>query len=190
MLQEALIYLELGIEHLLDLEGYDHMLFLVALCAGYSYRDWRKLLWLVTAFTIGHSITLALAVFYLSVSASLIEWLIPVTIVLAALYELTSATSSMRVRYGMALIFGLVHGLGFSNFLKAMFSDSGDVLLPLLSFNVGLEVAQGVFVLLLLFVGWVLTDVLGLASQRWSRSLAVIAMVVAGYMVIERFPFL
>ncbi len=162
------VYLELGFEHLLDLRGYDHILFIAGLCAAYSLTCWRELLVLVTAFTIGHSVSLALATLRLvSVNSSLVEFLIPVTIVATALTNLAGLRREGRaaqprersagpqhqrpaehrvgarpLRYALALGFGLIHGLGFSNFLRIALGDERNLFVPLLSFNIGLELAQ------------------------------------------------
>ena len=170
------VYLELGFEHLLDLRGYDHILFIAGLCAAYSLTRWRELLVLVTAFTIGHSVSLALATLRLvSVNSSLVEFLIPVTIVATALTNLAGLqreglaglrregrsgqpcedpaeqrserspghrVAARPLRYALALGFGLIHGLGFSNFLRIALGDERNLFVPLLSFNIGLELAQ------------------------------------------------
>ncbi|MYG81076.1 MAG: HupE/UreJ family protein, partial [Gemmatimonadetes bacterium] len=147
------VYLGLGFEHLLDLQGYDHILFLAGLCAAYSLRRWRELLVLVTAFTIGHSVSLALATLRLvEVNTSLVEFLIPVTIVATAVINLVnlragggstehagarapSGARARHARYAAALVFGLVHGLGFSNFLRLALGAERTILVPLLSFS-------------------------------------------------------
>ena len=123
-------YLEMGFEHISDINAYDHILFLVALCAIYRLAEWKKILILVTAFTIGHSITLALAAFeIISFPSNIIEFLIPVTIVITSLYNVfsrpptkkgTTFNRSISISYFFALFFGLIHGMGFSNFLRAM----------------------------------------------------------------------
>ena len=160
------VYLELGFEHLLDLRGYDHILFIAGLCAAYSLIRWRELLVLVTAFTIGHSVSLALATLRLvRVDTSLVEFLIPVTIVATAVTNLAGLRRKGRagqpregpaghgqpaehrvtarpLRYALALAFGLIHGLGFSNFLRIALGDERNLFVPLLSFNIGLELAQ------------------------------------------------
>jgi hypothetical protein len=145
-MSEFFTFAELGFRHITDPEGADHILFLLALAAIYRFRDWRELLWVVTAFTVGHSITLALAVSgVLSLSMPLIEFLIPVTIVITALENLLrkdrAAVSGVQWhRPVLAGIFGLVHGAGFANYLRSLFVER--IAVPLLGFNVGLEVGQ------------------------------------------------
>lgn len=182
--------MSLGFDHILDIGGYDHMLFLVALCAVYTTKEWRKLLLLVTAFTIGHSLTLALSVLdIISIPTVWVEWLIPLTIVLTALYDIMWGSSpNTGLRYMIALLFGTVHGLGFSNFLKSMFFGSSDVLLPLFSFNIGLEIGQIIFVVLLMSLSYLLVSKAKMPPAYWSYGLSAIALVVAGYMVVDRWP--
>ncbi len=163
-------YLRLGFAHITDLQGYDHILFIIALCAVYQLGNWRRVLILVTAFTVGHSITLALATLRLfAYRTEVIEWLIPVTIFITAVGNLLAgpaksapAKGSFRYgRYGLALLFGLVHGLGFSNFLRSMLGREANIVQPLLAFNLGLEMGQ------LLIVGIIL--VLAFLSTRFGR---------------------
>lgn len=139
-------FIQLGFRHIVDIEAMDHILFLVALAAIYRWRDARDALWVVTAFTVGHSVTLALAVTgTLTLPSDLIEFLIPVTIVITGVENMivsdrTRAPWGGRYRPMFAGVFGLVHGAGFANYLKAMFVDH--VALPLFGFNVGIEAGQ------------------------------------------------
>jgi hypothetical protein len=170
-------YLRLGFAHITDLEGYDHILFIIALCAVYGLRDWRRVLVLVTAFTVGHSITLALATLRLfTYRTEVIEWLIPVTILVTAVANLAAAGKADAAapprypyaRYGLALLFGLVHGLGFSNFLRSMLGREASLVQPLLAFNVGLEIGQLLIVAAILGVAFVCTRLLGVARRDWT----------------------
>ena len=137
------LYFKLGLEHILDIQGFDHILFVLALCAVYVARDWKKILILVTAFTIGHSLTLALATFnVIQVRSDLIEFLIPVTIAITALVDLfkpkPSTGKGIQLNYIFAVFFGLIHGLGFSNYLKELLGKEASIWQPLLAFNLGL----------------------------------------------------
>lgn len=202
MLSEFLTYFRLGVGHIADLKGYDHILFIVALTAGYAPRDWRRLLWLVTAFTTGHSATLALATLDLvRVQASLIEFLIPVTIVITAGYSLISrrrAESSGEpyrperhaLLYALAGSFGLIHGLGFSNFLRAVLGGEESILLPLFAFNVGLETGQLAIVAAILMAGTVACEVAGLPRRRWATALSLLILLASLKMMFDRFPTL
>lgn len=140
-------YLELGFKHILDLDGLDHLLFLVVLVIGFQLRDWKSVLILATAFTLGHSITLALAAMELvKVNSNWIEILIAASIALTAAYNLITAGKEGKARYGAALFFGLIHGLGFSNFFRSILGTDS-IVGPLLAFNLGVEVAQVLIVL-------------------------------------------
>ena len=151
-MSELMTFIHLGFRHITDLEAMDHILFLVALAAIYRGSDWRDSLWVVSAFTVGHSITLALAVTgALRLPTALIEFLIPLTIVATALENLivrNRARAPLRGRYRpvFAAIFGLVHGAGFANYLRSLFT--GSIALPLFGFNLGIEIGQIVVLLL------------------------------------------
>jgi hypothetical protein len=164
---EFSLYFVLGREHILDyVNGYDHILFVLALCAVYLIRDWKKILILVTAFTIGHSITLALATLQIiSVKTELIEFLIPLTIFITAFSNLfkkeeTIGQRNIQINYVFALFFGLIHGMGFSNYLRALLGKSHNLLSPLLAFNLGLELGQIIVVTIFLVISYILVGLL------------------------------
>lgn len=197
MLSEAQVFLRLGFEHIADPRGYDHILFIVALCAGYEPKHWRKLLILVTAFTVGHSITLVLATLRLiSIDAALVEFLIPLTILLTSLVNIV--TSSLEgdgkvegkgvhlLKYGMALAFGLIHGLGFSNFLRALLGAEEAIALPLLSFNVGLELGQIGIILAVLILMFLVLQVARMRRHDWVLVLSGATAGVALMLMTER----
>lgn len=151
---ENFLWFQTGFEHITDLAGYDHMLFLLILCSVYSFRNWDWLI-LITAFTIGHCITLVLSVLnIIRLPSSLIEFAIPITILISAVFrwiqveknENKSYQKDQKV-YAATLFFGLIHGLGFSNMLRSLLGSQTDILQPLLFFNMGLEVGQIVIVL-------------------------------------------
>jgi hypothetical protein len=178
------LYFELGREHILDYKnGYDHILFVVALCALYTLQDWKKVIILVTAFTIGHSITLALATLNLiSVRSEWVEFLIPCTIFITAasnLFRKEDSIHDQRVQtnYILALFFGLIHGLGFSNYLRAILSKEQSITTPLFAFNVGLEFGQLVIVALFLATCFIFVDLFGVSRRDWKL---VISSAVAG----------
>lgn len=177
------LYFKIGKEHILDYnDGYDHILFIVALCAVYLMRDWKKILILVTAFTIGHSITLALATLeIISVNQKLIEFLIPVTIFITATSNIFRSTElsdrTTYVNYGYALFFGLIHGLGFSNNLKAILSERSNIAKPLFAFNVGLELGQIIIVSIFLIISFILVDLFTVNRRDWKM---VLSAVIAG----------
>lgn len=182
------IYLPLGFQHIVDIRGYDHILFIIALCAIYRLKDWKKVAFLVTAFTIGHSITLALATLnVITYSTKLIELLIPITIILTCFINFFhkssqytyEAESSSSFRYPIAMIFGLIHGMGFSNYLKSLLGKEQIIWKPLLSFNVGLELGQLVIVAIILIISSLLLDILRVKKHDWNLILSGIVMGIA-----------
>lgn len=153
------MYLKLGFQHIIDINGYDHIVFVLVLCAGYSLNQIKKVLILITAFTIGHSITLALSTLNLvTIPSNLIEFLIPATILVTAISNILPLKSTnTKFVYGITLFFGLIHGMGFSNYLKELLGRESNIFTPLLAFNIGLELGQLVilsiyFLILLLTV--------------------------------------
>lgn len=167
-------YLELGFSHIADISAYDHMVFLLALCAGLSLQAWRKTLWMITAFTIGHSITLALATLKIvTVNGGIVEFLIPTTILLTACFQaffptLNRGSKVSWVSYGIVLFFGLIHGLGFSGYLQSLLGKDASVFTELLSFNVGVELGQIVIVAVILALQFLLTRLFKLNQRSWT----------------------
>lgn len=181
-MSEFLLYLEIGKDHILDLKGFDHILFVVALCAIYSSRDWKGILFLVTAFTIGHSITLALSTFsVVSVNSDLVEFLIPATILFTAvsnLFKKDSIAAKVNwVQYSLGLFFGLIHGLGFSNYLKELLGVDSGIFVQLFAFNLGLEFGQIIIVVLFFVITFVMTELFSLARRDWR---IIISSIIAG----------
>ncbi len=173
-MSELWVFFQLGFRHITDLAAMDHILFLLVLAAVYHRRDWRQLLWVISAFTVGHSVTLALAVTgALSLPTDLIEFLIPVTIVATAIENIVVANRERapwanRYRPVFAGVFGLVHGAGFANYLRELFVDR--IAVPLLGFNLGIEAGQ-IVVLLIAAAGFALLDrAFALARQPGSFS--------------------
>jgi hypothetical protein len=188
------LYLGLGIDHIIDLEGYDHILFITALCAVYALKQWRKILILVTAFTIGHSITLALATLkIIRIPTNLIEILIPVTIFITGFWNVIQRSDIVRpithrFKYGTALFFGLIHGAGFSNYLRGMLGMEENIALPLFSFNLGLEIGQIIIVLIILFISFVLVNIFHVKRREWNLIFSGAAMGISLVLIIERIP--
>ncbi len=173
------VYFRLGLEHILDPQGYDHILFIVALCAIYTVSDWRRLLWLVTAFTIGHSVTLALATFRLvRVDTAFVELLIAATILFTSVMGIVQTERDRKsyrrksdlahLKYALALGFGLIHGLGFSTFLRSVLGDEDSIVMPLFAFNVGLEIGQIAIVVALLVVGVLIARLTRMDAASWT----------------------
>ena len=197
---EFAVYFRLGIEHIADLRGYDHILFIAALTVAYSLFEWRRLLILVTAFTFGHSITLALAtVGVVSVNTALIEFLIPTTIVVTSVFNIADSRSASggldtgaRARWHHVILyvlaggFGLIHGLGFSSFLRAVLGGEESIVVPLFAFNVGLEIGQILIVTALFMLGALLTKFAGMARRDWLLIVSGAAGGIAITLMIER----
>ncbi len=177
------IFLKEGFIHILDINAYDHMLYLLVLCVAFSINDWKKILWLATAFTIGHSITLSLAVYnIILIPRDVIEMLIPMTIIVAGLFNIFKKSTASNITYLLALLIGLIHGLGFSNQLKAI-SSQDDLLVTLLSFNIGVELGQIVIVGVFMVITYLATRVLGVQDSLWRKIISAFAILVASYML-------
>jgi len=183
-------YLELGFDHILDLKGYDHILFLVALCAAYAYKEWKKILILVTAFTIGHSITLALsALRIITIDAELVELLIPVTILITAILNIIinpKGAVRWQIIYFLPLFFGLIHGLGFSNYFKALFEKESEIILPLFAFNIGVELGQICIVGIIMVINYLITGLGKVPQHSWRILVSIIAAILSLYMIIGK----
>lgn len=190
-MSDFFIYLKLGFDHITDFNGYDHILFVVVLCAIYRPQDWRRVLVLITAFTLGHSITLALSTLKLvNVDTALIEFLIPCTILFTAITNffhrstegrlLKTEKSPQTLRYLMALVFGLIHGLGFSNYLRSLLGSEESIVQPLFAFNIGLELGQIIIVVLALGLSYLLIDILRVRKHDWKL---VLSGVIAGIVI-------
>ena len=190
------LYIKLGVTHILDIRGYDHILFVVALCALYLLRDWRKILILVTAFTVGHSITLALATLRLvRIDPDLIEFLIPVTIFITAASNIirkrgASLPSVAPLNYAFALFFGLIHGLGFSNYLRSLLGKNESLVVPLLSFNLGLELGQVVIVIIFLLASSLIVGLLGASRRDWKLMISSAIAGISLMLMVEKFSAL
>ncbi|MBR9914241.1 MAG: HupE/UreJ family protein [Algicola sp.] len=174
-MKDVLFYLEEGVHHILDLNGLDHFFFILSFCLLYTFKDWKKILGLVTAFTLGHCLTLFLSgMDILTIDKGTVEMLIPITILLSCInnfwYLLTekSRKQQITITYIILLVFGLIHGLGFSNYIKMMLFDDESLVLPLLGFNLGIEVAQ-----LLIVIGFLaiisLFELLWKSQIKWVR---------------------
>lgn len=163
-------YFQLGIEHILDLNGFDHLLFIITLVSAYQVNEIKRILILVTAFTIGHSVTLILATTGIfKINSEWIEFLIPVTIFITAIHNIirgNSARKSMGFAYAIALFFGLIHGMGFSNYLTQLLAGS-DVAMPLFAFNVGIEVGQIAIVIAYFILATILFQILRYKQRDW-----------------------
>ncbi|MEM6965632.1 MAG: HupE/UreJ family protein [Bacteroidota bacterium] len=191
----------IGMKHIADLEAYDHILFVVALCAVYRISEWKRVAILVTAFTIGHSVTLALAALDLiKFPQDVIELLIPVTIVLTCLYNIFSKsnqpleskiipgkvaylTRQLFVNYFFAFFFGLIHGMGFSNYLKSIIDQEESLVWLLFAFNVGLEFGQLMIVAIILLVAYLAMDFLKIKQRTWNITISSVVGIMALWLI-------
>lgn len=185
-------YFGLGWEHIISVDALDHQLFIAALAAIYLLSDWKQVLVLVTAFTIGHSLTLALSVMdIVRFPTNWVEFLIPVTIVITAfsnLFQKKFTKRSTRINYFLALIFGLIHGMGFANTLRVMLARDQNLGWSLFGFNVGLEVGQIVVVVVLLLIAQVIVNLARVDRRDWVIFLSSGVFALALKIALERIP--
>jgi hypothetical protein len=191
---EFSIYLGLGFDHILDVNGYDHILFVIALCAIYQISEWKKVAILATSFTFGHSVTLALSALDLvSVDSALIEFLIPLTILLTALYNVYNRRSSyvsISIKYSLAVFFGLIHGMGFSNFFRSAAIPGIDegFITQLLAFNLGVELGQLIIIAFILGLTYVFLEIIKVKVREWNLFISGATAGLSIAMIIERIP--
>ncbi|WP_366185249.1 HupE/UreJ family protein [Flavobacterium ovatum] len=174
-MSEFLIYFQLGLKHILDVYSYDHVLFLIALSVPFSFKDWQRILLLVTLFTLGHSMSLLLVIFgIVAIKVSVVEMLIPITILITALFNLftagkTNKKESVNLIFFVTLFFGIIHGLGFSSYFKAILGGStSSKLLPLCEFSLGIEVGQLVVVFVTLILSYIVQTFFRFSKRDWT----------------------
>ena len=152
MLENFWFHVEYGINHVLDINAYDHVLFLIVLTVPYVFKDWKRVLLLVSMFTLGHTLSLVLAAYdVVSVNAAIVEFLIPITILVVALFNVfTSGKGAQKEKVGVlflaTLFFGLIHGLGFAREFHMLLGDTDNKLVLLIEFALGIELAQVIIV--------------------------------------------
>ena len=184
-------FLKLGFDHISNLAGLDHILFLIALCAVYRLSQWKSILVLVTAFTVGHTTTLALVTLgTIKIPSELIEFLIPTTILITAIGNVVSqptleVPSRMGGKYLLALFFGFIHGMGFSNYFRALLMDEGSVAMPLFGFNLGIELGQLLVVAVAVGLATVFMKVLRVKHRDWNVFVSGAAFGLSAMMMIE-----
>lgn len=173
-MSEFWVYFQIGLHHVLDIQAYDHVLFLMALVIPFTFKDWQRILLSVTIFTIGHTAALVLSVYHIVVvKANLVEFLIPITILLTAIYNLITvgkSTKKDRINwvFMITLFFGVIHGLGFSNYFNTLLGGtSSSKLLPLLEFALGIEGAQMAVVIAVLVVAYLVQCVFKFSRRDW-----------------------
>ena len=190
-MEDLILYFKMGFTHVLDLAAYDHILFLIVLAVVFSMKEWTKVLWLVTLFTLGHSITLALAAYKVfEFPIDIIEFLIPLTIFITGFVNVITtkktSTKSNRLNLFFAFFFGFIHGLGFSNYFKMMIGQEQNKFLPLLEFALGIEGAQIIIVLSILIIGFILQNFLKTSKRDWVLVTSSIVIGFAIQMMLER----
>ncbi len=183
-------YFNLGWHHIISADALDHQLFIIALCAIYLLTDWRKVLVLVTAFTLGHSITLALSVYNIvHVNDKLVEFLIPCTIIITSIFNFFSkkiSTKHISLNYFFASFFGLIHGLGFANTIRFLMAKDQTIGWSLFGFNIGLEAGQATVVTIILLLSYVIVNIFKLKQQWWIYALSSITFIWAVKFAMER----
>jgi len=186
------LYFKLGLDHVLDIHAYDHVMFLIALMVPYAFKDWKRVFLLVSLFTIGHSLSLILSVFgVVSISSSYVEFLIPVTILVTAVFHLfTAGKSSKKESISfiaiVTLFFGIVHGLGFSSYFNSILSGSAaDKMLPLLEFALGIEASQIIVVFIVLILAYIVQTFFRFSKRDWALVMSAFIIGVVLPMLIE-----
>lgn len=191
-MQDFGFYFKIGWHHIISSDALDHQLFIAALAAIYLLKDWKQVLILVTAFTIGHSLTLALSVFdVIRFNSKWVEFLIPLTIVITAvsnLFQKKFTPKSIRINYFLALSFGLIHGMGFANSIRFMIADDQSVGWSLFAFNVGLELGQIAVVTVILLLTYAIVNIFRVNRRDWVLFLSAGVFSIALKMVFDRFP--
>jgi hypothetical protein len=186
MLQNFWFNVQYGINHVLDLNAYDHVLFLIVLTIPYVFKDWKRVFLLVSMFTLGHTLSLVLAVYNIvAVNAQIVEFLIPITILVVALFNVfTSGKGAQKEKVGVlflsTLFFGLIHGLGFAREFKMLLGDTDSKLLLLIEFALGIEIAQVIIVFLVLFLAYIFQTIFRFTKRDW---IMVISAIVVGLVI-------
>ncbi len=186
MLDDFWFNVQYGLNHVLDINGYDHVLFLMVLSVPYLFKDWKRILILVSVFTLGHTLSLFLAAYeVVSINSALVEFLIPLTILVVAIYNVFTASKSANsgqigVLFISTLFFGLIHGLGFAREFKMFIGRSDNKLIPLVEFALGIELAQIIIVFVVLFLGFLGQTVFRFSRRDWKM---VISAMVVGMVI-------
>lgn len=188
-------YLQMGLDHVLDLNAYDHILFLAALVLPFTFKDWKKVLLLATVFTVAHCLSLAFSVYdFVTMDVTLIEFLIPVTILFTAIFNLwlsvkTLVNQSTAMHLWATAFFGLIHGFGFSNYFKMLMAEEEQKLIPLLGFATGIELSQVFIILCILLLSYVLQTVFKVRSKWFMVGASIIIIAIVIPMLVETFPW-
>ena len=191
-MSEFWIYFQIGLKHVLDIHAYDHVLFLIALAVPFSFADWKRVVLLVTLFTIGHTMALMLSVFEIvTIKVNVVELLIPITILITALFNLftagkSSKRDSINLVFFITLFFGIIHGLGFSNYFKSILGGSASSkILPLSEFALGIEAAQIVVVFVVLVLSYIVQTIFRFSKRDWTLVMSAFVIGVVIPMIVE-----
>lgn len=191
-MQDFLIYFNMGLTHVLDINAYDHILFLIALMIPYAFKDWTRVLLLVSLFTIGHTLALLLSVFgIVKIEPNIVEFLIPITILITAIFHLFTAGKSGKKESItfvaiVTVCFGLIHGLGFSNYFNAiMVGTRADKLIPLLEFALGIEAAQIIVVIAVLILAYLVQTGFRFSKRDWALVMSAFVIGVVLPMILQ-----
>lgn len=191
MLDNFWFNVQYGINHVLDINGYDHVLFLMVLTVPYVFKDWKRVLILVSTFTLGHTLSLVLAAYdIVSINGVLVEFLIPVTILIVALYNIFTASKKSKeqkigVLFFSTLFFGIIHGLGFAREFKMFIGKAESKVMPLIEFALGIEIAQVIIVFVVLFLGFFTQTIFRFSRRDWMMVLSAIVVGLVIPMLIE-----
>lgn len=186
MIENFWFNVEYGMNHVLNINAYDHVLFLIVLTIPYLFKDWKRVLILVTVFTLGHTLSLILAAYgRVSISDAYVEFLIPVTILVVALFNVfTAGKGAQKEKIGIlfisTLFFGLIHGLGFAREFRMFVGNSDSKLVPLIEFALGIEIAQVIIVFIVLFLGYIFQTIFRFSKRDW---IMVISSIVVGLVI-------
>jgi hypothetical protein len=191
-MSEFWIYFQIGLKHVLDIHAYDHVLFLIALAVPFSFKDWKQIVMLVSMFTIGHTLALLLSIFgIIAIKVNVVELLIPITILITALFNLftagkSSKKESINLVFFITLFFGIIHGLGFSNYFKSILGGTpSSKLIPLGEFALGIEAAQIVVVFIVLVLSYIVQTVFRFSKRDWTLVMSAFIIGVVLPMIIE-----
>ncbi|PKA98441.1 HupE/UreJ protein [Flavobacteriaceae bacterium MAR_2009_75] len=193
-MQDFWFYLQLGLGHVLDINAYDHVLFLAALALPFTFKSWKSVLMLATVFTLTHCLSLALSTYELVLmDVGLIEFLIPVTIAMTAIFNLLFIKlPTDKKNIGLHLIatafFGLIHGFGFSNYFKMLMAEEENKVVPLLGFATGIEFSQVLIVLLVLTITYIVVSMIKLAKKRYVIVTSTLILLLTIPMLVRTFP--
>ena len=186
MLENFWFNVEYGVNHVLDINAYDHILFLIVLTVPYLFKDWKRVFLLVSLFTLGHTLSLVMAAYnVVSVNGKLVEFLIPITILIVALFNVfTAGKGAQKEKIGIlffsTLFFGLVHGLGFAREFQMLLGDTDNKIVLLLEFALGIELAQVIIVFMVLFLGYIVQTIFRFTKRDW---IMVISAIVVGLVI-------